>query len=93
MLTHHIETDKSLYDLVLKRAHLFIVALVAGQADDGSRRRESVAVGWMWWTLPRTYVRGYRHPPRCPDTPVETSDANMGRYIDAPDDRSKGSFF
>ena len=41
------------------RAHLFIVALVTGRADECSCRRESVAVGRMWRTLPRTYVRGY----------------------------------
>ena len=40
-------------------AHLYIVALVTGGADECSCRRESVAVGWMWRTLPRTYVRGY----------------------------------
>ena len=59
MLTHGIKTDKSLYGLVLKRAYFFIVALVTGRADDRSCRRESVAVGGMWRTLPRTYVRGY----------------------------------
>ena len=33
------------------------VAVAIGTSH--SRRRESVAAGRLWWTLPRTYVRGY----------------------------------
>ena len=48
------------FDRTPERARFFIVALVTGGADECSCRRESVAVGWMWRTLPRTYVRSYQ---------------------------------